>query len=35
MQVAAIARTLSNCVVVTKDSDFSAVSGIAVENWAT
>ncbi len=34
MQIGAIARTLSNCVVVSKDSDFSAVSGITLENWA-
>ena len=31
MQIAAIARSLSNCIVVTKDSDFSLVSGITVE----
>jgi tRNA(fMet)-specific endonuclease VapC len=35
MQVAAIARTLPNCVVVTKDSDFLAISGLTVENWAS
>lgn len=34
MQIGAIARTLPNCVVVTKDSDLSAISGIRVENWA-
>jgi tRNA(fMet)-specific endonuclease VapC len=34
MQVGAIARTLANCVVVTKDSDLSAIPGITVENWA-
>ncbi len=34
MQIAAIARTLRNCVVVTKDSDLTAVSGIKIENWA-
>jgi tRNA(fMet)-specific endonuclease VapC len=34
MQIAAIARTLPNCIVVSKDSDLSAVSGITVENWA-
>ena len=34
MQVGAIARTLPNCVVVSKDSDFSEISGITVENWA-
>ena len=35
MQIGAIARTLPNCVVVTKDSDFQAISGITVENWAS
>ncbi len=34
MMVAAIARTLGDCVVVTGDSDLSAVPGLAVENWA-
>ena len=34
IQIAAIARMLPNCVVVTKDSDFQAISGITVENWA-
>ena len=35
MQIAAIARTLPNCVVVSKDSDLAAVSGIIIENWAS
>jgi tRNA(fMet)-specific endonuclease VapC len=35
MQVAAIARTLSNCTVVSSDSDLLAVPAIAVENWAS
>lgn len=35
MQVGAVARTLRNCIVVTKDSDLSAIQGITVENWAT
>ena len=35
MQIGAIARTLPNCVVVSKDSDFQAISGINVENWAS
>ena len=35
MQIAAIARTLPNCVVVTKDSDLAAVPGIKLENWAS
>ena len=34
MQIGAIARTLRNCVVVTKDSDFATISGLTVENWA-
>jgi tRNA(fMet)-specific endonuclease VapC len=34
MQIAAIARTLTNCTVVSKDSDLRAVPGIAIENWA-
>jgi tRNA(fMet)-specific endonuclease VapC len=32
MQIGAIARTLSHCVVVSKDSDLTAISGITVEN---
>lgn len=34
MQIGAIARTLPNCVVVSKDADLAAISGITVENWA-
>lgn len=34
MQIGAIARTLPNCVVVTKDTDMSVIPGIAIENWA-
>ena len=34
MQVAAIARTLGNCTVVSGDGDLSAVPGLAVEDWA-
>jgi len=34
MQIGAIARTLPNCVVLTKDTDLSAISGIDIENWA-
>jgi tRNA(fMet)-specific endonuclease VapC len=33
MQVGAIARTLPNCIVVSKDIDLTAISGITVENW--
>ncbi len=35
MQIGAIARTLPNCVVVSKDTDLSAIAGITVENWAS
>ncbi len=34
MMVAAIAICLGNCIVVSSDSDLSAVPGLAVENWA-
>jgi tRNA(fMet)-specific endonuclease VapC len=33
MMIAAIAFTLGNCMVVTKDSDLSAVPGLKVDNW--
>lgn len=33
IQIAAIARTLGDCTVVTTDSDLSAVPGLIVENW--
>jgi tRNA(fMet)-specific endonuclease VapC len=33
LQAAAVARTLGNCTIVTFDSDFSHVPGLAVENW--
>lgn len=35
IQLAAIAFSLGNCTVVTKDGDLSAVPGLPVENWAT
>jgi tRNA(fMet)-specific endonuclease VapC len=35
IQIAAIALTLSNCTVVTIDSDLAAVPGLKVENWST
>jgi tRNA(fMet)-specific endonuclease VapC len=35
MQIAAIALTLDNCAVVTKDSDFTAIPGLDVEDWST
>lgn len=34
MQIAAIARTLGNCTVVTTDSDLADIPGLTVENWA-
>lgn len=35
LMIAAVARTLGNCTVVTTDGDFSAVPGLSVENWAS
>jgi tRNA(fMet)-specific endonuclease VapC len=35
MQIGAIARTLPNCIVVSKDADLKAIPGITVENWAS
>ena len=32
--IAAIALTLGNCVVVSKDSDLRAVPGLTVEDWS-
>ena len=34
IQIAAIAFTLGNCVVVTKDSDFDAIPGLDHEDWS-
>lgn len=34
MQIAAIAFSLGNCAVITKDSDFGAVPGLDVEDWS-
>lgn len=34
IQVAAIALTLADCTVVSKDTDLHDVPGLAVENWA-
>ena len=34
IQIAAIAMTLGNTVLVTKDSDFQAFSGIEIEDWS-
>jgi tRNA(fMet)-specific endonuclease VapC len=35
IQIAAVARGLGNCTVVSADSDLAAVPGLVVENWAT
>lgn len=35
IMIAAIARTLAHCTVVTKDSDLVAVPGLAIANWAS
>jgi tRNA(fMet)-specific endonuclease VapC len=35
MQIGAIARTLPNCVIVSKDTDLQAIPGVTVENWAS
>ena len=34
IQIAAIALSLGNCTVVSKDSDLAAVPGLDVENWS-
>jgi tRNA(fMet)-specific endonuclease VapC len=34
IQVAAVAISLGNCIVVSSDSDLAAVPGLTVENWA-
>jgi len=34
IMIAAIARSLGRCVVVTMDSDLASVPGLDVENWA-
>ena len=34
IQIAAIALTLGNCTLVTKDSDFAAIPGLTIEDWA-
>lgn len=35
MQVAAVALSLGNCTVVSKDSDLAAVPGLVVEDWSS
>jgi tRNA(fMet)-specific endonuclease VapC len=34
IQIAAIALSLGRCIVVSTDSDLTAVPGLTVENWA-
>jgi tRNA(fMet)-specific endonuclease VapC len=34
VQIAAIALSLGNCIVVSKDSDLAAVPGLIVEDWS-
>jgi tRNA(fMet)-specific endonuclease VapC len=34
MQLAAIARTLGACTIVSSDSDFDAIPDLSVENWS-
>jgi len=34
IQIAAVALTLGNCTVVTKDSDFAAIPGLKFEDWS-
>lgn len=33
MMIAAIARSLGNCTVVTMDSDLARVPGLTLEDW--
>jgi tRNA(fMet)-specific endonuclease VapC len=35
IQIAAIALSLGNCIVVSGDSDLQDVSGLTVENWSS
>ena len=34
MQIGAIARTLPNCIVVSKDADLKAIRAVAIEDWS-
>jgi len=34
IQIAAIAASLGNCTIISKDSDFRAIPGLAVEDWS-
>jgi tRNA(fMet)-specific endonuclease VapC len=33
VQIAAIVRTLGNCILVSMDTDFAAIPGLRVEDW--
>ena len=33
IQIAAIAKSIGNCVLVSTDTDFDEVPGLTVENW--
>ena len=35
IQIASIAMSLTNCAVVTTDSDMQAIPGLQTENWST
>ena len=35
VMIAAVAKTLGDCTVVTTDSDFEAIPGLRIENWTT
>ena len=35
MMIAAIAKTLGNCTLISTDGDFAAVPGLKVEDWRT
>ena len=35
LMIASIALSQSHCIVVTRDTHFSRVPGLVVENWAT
>ncbi len=35
IQIAAIAFAIGNCTVISGDSDFAAIPGLAVEDWTT
>ena len=35
IHIAAIALTLDDCIVVSKDADLREVTGLAIENWAS